>query len=660
MACVNNCDIEDSIPVPRNLFKDQKLMESVVLNMINADIKCQKDMDRFIAMEQRRIHESIARNQLLYTYRCMIQNKKIEKIKDYEQYLKSKVVRELSGICQITVMMGPGFKVLEDESGNKVELNRDPHYASDRTKKLAQENKHFSCPFNCYYCPNQEGQPRSYLKTEPAVMRANQFDFDPILQFRDRASTMIINGMQAVKIELNVKGGTFTEYDDEYRTDFIKKLYYAANTVYDDDFENNPRPIKSLQEEILINESAICGIIGLTVEARPDSIKPMELIKFREMGITRFEMGVQSIYDKVLKYINRGCRHKHSIQALKLLKDNGFKVDIHIMFDLPNSTPQMDKEMIDYLLESPDLQPDQIKLYPCTVVPWTEIEGWYNNYKRDYDTELNPENLPPHKNRVYKPYAEDVLEDIVIEHGKTKLYSSPLIENLIYYLSKIQPWMRINRIIRDIPGNHYVLQQGYHEDMRQIIEKEMKKRNLKCNDIRSREVKNKNVDVNKAQLFVKKYSASEGDEYFLSFETPDQNTLFGFLRLRLSNNSGSVFEELKNTALIRELHVYGKVVPVKNKNVLKDNSVQHLGFGKQLIKKAEEIALANGFKRISVISGIAVRNYYRKQGYLDHQGKGNFQIKILTNEKKNIKIHNLLILMYIITVFVGIFMYFYL
>ena len=583
MECVLT-DIEDAIPKPMNLFKDQLLMESVVANMLKNSIKTQKEMDKFIRREQQRIHESIAHNQLLYTYRCMVRDKKVEQNKHYEQFLKSKVVRELSGICQITVVMGPGFKILEDDDGNKVELNRDPMYASERTIRLAEEKKHYSCPFNCFYCPDQPGQPRSYLKTEPAVHRANSFDFDPILQFRERVKAIIINGMEAVKIELNIKGGTFSEYDDTYRTDFIHKLYYSANTMYDDDFESNPRPMKTLEEEIKINETSKCGIIGLTVEARPDSIKPEELIKFRSLGITRYEMGVQSIFDSVLKYINRGCKHKDAVNAMKLLKDNNFKVDIHIMFDLPSSTHEMDKEMVDYLIESPDLQPDQMKLYPCTVVPFTKIEVWYDNYKRDYDTELNPDGLSNADNRIYKPYAEENLEDIIIEHGKTKLYSTPLIELLIYYLSKIQPWVRVNRIIRDIPGTHYVKMDNYHEDMRQILDKEMKKRDLKCMEIRTRELKDKKVDINQARLMVRKYEASGGTEYFISFETPDQTVLFGFLRLRISKDAGSVFPELKNTAMIRELHVYGKVIPVSQQNE-STNKAQHKGFGKQLIKK---------------------------------------------------------------------------
>jgi len=632
-------DIEDMIPKPMNLFKDQSLMESVVLNMLKTTIKTQKEMDKFIRKEQQRIHESIAHNQLLYTYRCMVRDKKIERNKHYEQFLKSKIVRELSGICQITVVMGPGFKTLEDDTGNQVELNRDPLYSSVRTQRLAKEHKHYSCPFNCFYCPDQPGQPRSYLKTEPAVMRANSFDFDPILQFRERAKTMKLNGQETVKIELNIKGGTFSEYDNEYRTDFVHKLYYAANTMFDKDFEVNPRLMKTLEEEIKINETALCGIIGLTVEARADSIKPEELIKFRRMGITRFEMGVQSIFDSVLKYVNRGCKHQHSVKAMKLLKDNNFKVDIHIMFDLPSSNPNMDKETVDYLVDSPDLQPDQTKLYPCTVVPFTKIEIWYNNYIRNYDTELNPEGLSNVDNRIYKPYAEENLQDIIIEHGKTKLYSTPLIELLIYYLSRIQPWVRVNRIIRDIPGQHYVKMENYHEDMRQILDKEMKKRNLKCMEIRTRELKDKKVDINQAQLVVRKYEASGGTEYFISFETPDQTVLFGFLRLRISKDAGSVFSELKNTAMIRELHVYGKVIPVSQQNE-STNKAQHKGFGKQLIKKAEEIALDHGYTRISVIAGVNTRPYYNKLGYLNHPGDGHFQIKTLTPP---IKITNIII-----------------
>jgi histone acetyltransferase (RNA polymerase elongator complex component) len=623
-------EIENIIPKPMNLFKDQNLMETVVEEMLKTTINSQKDMDQFIRQEQRKIRETIAHNQLLYTYRHMVEQKKIKENKHYERFLKSKVVRNLSGICQITVVMGPGFKTLEDDSGNKVEFNRDPLYASERTVRLSQEKKRYSCRHDCWYCPDQPGQPRSYLKTEPAVARANQFDFDPILQFQERAKTMMVNGMEPVKIEANIKGGTFSEYDETYRMDFVHRLYYAANTLFDQ------HPMKSLEEEIQINETTMCNVIGLTVEVRPDSIAAKQLIEFRKLGVTRIEMGVQSTFDSVLKYINRGCKHIDSVKAMKLLKDNNFKVCIHIMYDLPSSNPEMDKEMTDYIFDDPDMKPDDIKLYPCTVVPFTKIEIWDNNYKRNYDTELNPENLSPADNRIYKPYADEIIPNKFIQHGKNQIHVTPLIELLIYCLSKIPLWIRIDRIIRDIPGSHYVLQKEYHEDMRQIINKEMKNRGLKCREIRAREVKDKKCDMTKAKLFVRQYQASGGTEYFISFESPDEEILYGFLRLRISKDAGSVFPELKNTALIRELHVYGQVVSVDQKDNLNDK-VQHKGFGKLLIQKAEEIALLNNYTRISVIAGVGVRNYYRKLGYHDHPGEGNFQIKILHKKRSNVQ-----------------------
>lgn len=624
-------EIEDIIPTPRNFLEDPVIIENVIKIMLKTEINSDEEMTKFLRAEQKNVHITLSPIKMLYVYRTMIRENKIQRNKHYEQFMKSKKVRGNSGVMVVTVVTSPWPKTIEEDYGLGIEGDvhtSDPFEKSEKTTSFAKKHKTFSCKYDCFYCPAEEGQPRSYIKKEPAVARANQHRFDAVGQFRDRGLTYLINGHHFDKVELIVLGGTWTSYPKDYRDDFIRDIYYAANTFYDKNFETKPRQRLSVEKEIKLNENAFCRIIGLTLETRPDQINAEELIDFRRYGVTRVQLGVQHTDNNVLRYVNRGCTTEDAVNAFKLLKDNCFKVDMHIMPDLPSSDPNKDKFMFEYILNSPDLQADQWKIYPCAVVPWTRIEKWYNNYKRNYDTYNNPEKLPKIDNRIYKPYAEDQYDDIRIKLGKEKtLPSSPLIELLLNVKNNVHPWIRINRLVRDIPGL-YISGGNDREDLRQILQREMVVRDMKCKCIRCREIRNKKSDIENTELVVREYKASKGTEYFISYESPDRNIIYGFLRLRISDNSGSVFPELINTALIRELHVYGTVVPV-NKTNDNDKSVQHMGFGKKLIQKAEQLTHQFGLDRIAVISGVGVRNYYRKQGYLDYIDKGNFQIKQL-------------------------------
>ncbi|QKF94312.1 putative elongator complex protein 3 [Fadolivirus algeromassiliense] len=638
MECVSSSgqmDIEDVIPTPRNFVEDPIVIGNVIRELLNTEINSDDDFTAFVKAMQKDVHITLSPSKLLYVYRMMVNGKKIARNEHYEQFMKSKKVRGMSGVMVVTVVTSPWPKTAEQEYGLEVQEDvhkSDPFDKSQLTIELSAKYKTFSCKYSCHFCPSEPGQAKSYIKKEPAVARANQHRFDAVGQFRDRGITYLINGHHFDKVELIVLGGTWSSYPKDYQDEFIRDLYYSANTFYDKDFETNPRPRLSVEEEVKLNEDAFCRIIGLTLETRPDQITPDELIRFRRFGVTRVQLGIQHTDNELLKYVNRGCTTEDAINAIKLLKNSCFKVDIHLMPDLPNSDPEKDKIMFEYILNSPDLQADQWKIYPCSVVPWTRIETWYNNYKRNYDTDANPEGLTKVDNRKYKPYAEETYDDIRIQIGKTKdIPSSPLMELLMGVKDRIHPWIRINRLVRDIPGL-YISGGNDREDLRQVLQKEMHLRGQKCKCIRCREVKNKKTDIELAELVVREYNASDGKEYFISYESPDRNTIYGFLRLRISAESGCVFPELINTALMRELHVYGTVVPVNKKND-ESKSAQHMGFGKKLIKKAEELTHHFGLKRIAVIAGVGVRNYYRKQGYLDHMGLGNFQIKTLNPEE---------------------------
>jgi len=626
--------IEDlGVRKPMNVEYDPAY-EPIIYDLLEAQIKTDGDMVKFLREKMRKLRLKKAPSvpELLYTYNTMVLEKKIVRNKYYEQFMIAKKVRSESGVIVVTVVTSPWPKTVEASYGNPMATK--PHESdafekSTDTMELSKQNKHFSCKYDCWFCPSEPGMPRSYIMKEPSVARANQYRYDSVKQFRGRGETYKINGHPFDKIELLVLGGTWSSYPLDYQEEFIRDLYYAANTFYDNNFNSNPRQRLAIEKEIKLNESSNCRIIGLTLETRPDQINYAELKRFRRFGVTRVQIGVQHTDNDVLKYVNRGCTIEDVIKAIKLLKDNCFKVDIHLMPDLPGSNPEKDAKMFNEILTNPYLQADQQKIYPCSVLPWTQIEKWYENEKDDYDVINNPDHWSPKDNRRYKPYAEEALENM-IEHGKIKIPSSPLIELLIDYKSKIHPWIRINRLIRDIPSK-YVSTEGYREDLRQVLQKEMHKRGLECKCMRCREVKGKKTDVDKAELIVREYDASDGKEFFISYESPDRKILYGFLRLRIVHVSmvkeSNVFPELKNCALVRELHVYGNVNPV-HQNIDKTQT-QHLGFGKKLLKKAEWIALSYSYDRIAVISGVGVRNYYRKLGYLDYPGDGNFQIKTL-------------------------------
>jgi len=479
---------------------------------------------------------------------------------------KSKIIKKIqksqSGIVSITVLT----------SGTPEYTNKD----GVRIKGT------FSCLHKCSFCPDEKPsadngwvqQPKSYLFTEPAVLRANQNDFDPIKQMNSRISSLINMGHNVDKIELLVLGGTWSEYPKEYQDEFIIKLYYSANVYYDE----IKRDCKTLEEEIEINESSKIHIIGLTLEMRSDSITINEIKRLRRFNCTRVQLGIQHTNNEVLKMNNRGESIQTTIRALRLLKNNCYKIDAHLMLNLYGSSPEIDREMLNEILENEDLQVDQLKIYPCAIVPFTKIKDLYES-------------------GIYKPYDDNYLFEIIKE-----------------FKIKIKKYFRINRIIRDISG-HYIIA-GYPQafsSLRQTLNADMIKNNWKCNCIRCREIKGNVINPIDVKLEVIEYKGNGGDEYFISFET--EKYLIGFIRLRLNYEviEGKIIEELKGCALIRELHVYSTLTKVGNN--LGEFSMQHKGYGKSLIAKAEEIAKIKGFSKMAIIAGTGVRDYYRKQGY---------------------------------------------
>ena len=516
---------------------------------------------------------------------------------DMEKFLKLCGSRSRSGVVSVTIFTSGE---LLGENGGKTAQN---------TIKTG------GCPMDCHYCPFEKLevngklvaiQPRSYLSTEPGNMRASQNKHHPVGQVYDRCRQLQNTGHisnnpnDKSKIEAIISGATFPFYPIDYLRWFSTCMYYAYNTFYN---WEEMRPMLSLEEEKKINETASLRVIGLTIETRPDYVTPKtkdgsidysQLKFFREIGVTRVQIGVQSTKDDILKKVNRKCTNEQNKLGLRRLKQNGFKADIHIMLDLPGSSPEIDKEVIDEIVDDPDYQADQWKIYPTETTPYTKIREWY----------LKGE---------YKPYAED--NELGVAYK--------LIDVISYAMSRVPEYIRINRVVRDFP--HKSIDGGLkYSNARQLVKQKMDEKGIVCRDIREREIKNKGINLDDIVMKTKSYPSSMGLENFISFTNRKGDVLYGFIRLRLNVDMSDVMDSIKNCALIRELHVYGNHTCIGKKV---KNRAQHMGLGSALIHQAELQAMYSGFKRIAVISGVGVRDYYRKQGY--EVGEDEYMFKTL-------------------------------
>jgi len=401
--------------------------------------------------------------------------------------------------------------------------------------------------------------------------------FDAYNQVQSRLKALELNGHSTEKIELIVMGGTFSYFPKSYQKKFITDCFAAAND-YGKSYKVHKAikfiksPNEYLKTEQKKNETAKHRIVGLTLETRPDYINEKEIINFRNLGCTRVELGVQTIYDDVLIKNNRGHLIDATIRATKLLKDAGFKINYHMMPGLLGSTVSKDFKMFQELFKNPDFQPDMLKIYPTVVTKNSELyEIW--------------------KSGNYKALTDKQFEKLIIK-----------IKN-----EAIPAYTRIQRLIRDVPLPS--IEAGPTvSNLRQLIEKESH-----CECIRCREIKGEYKLSDKIILDRIDYNASDGKEIFLQFVSPDKNKLYSLLRLRIPNHKNNFINALKNSAIIREIHTYGKLTDVNKKD---KKSPQHIGLGKKLILEAERIAQDEfGMKKIAVISGVGVRNYYRKNGY---------------------------------------------
>ena len=446
---------------------------------------------------------------------------------------------------------------------------------------VAAMTKPFPCPHGkCIYCPGGTDwrTPQSYVEKSPVVLRAKALNYDPYEQVRQRLLQYVKMGHTPSKVELIVMGGTFPSFPLDYQEWFITQALEAMNRF--------PRAKKRkwvyLDDAIRRNEKANVRCVGMTIETRPDWAKPHHIERFLRYGVTRVELGVQSIYDDVLRLVRRGHTVRDTIIATKHLKDSGFKVCYHIMPGLPGSDFKRDLDMMKKLFDDPNFRPDMLKIYPTLVIPGTRLyEMW--------------------RKGEYKAYDDVTLVDLI---AKMK--------------ALVPKYVRIMRIQRDIPIE-YVAAGCKIGNLRQVVRQYMLRKGMKCKCIRCREVGHKMLregkvpDPDNIKMTRIEYTASDGIEIFLSFEDIRNEILVGFLRLRIPSTDSIRKEIDEKSSIVRELHVYGPSIPVGERNT---GGWQHRGYGRQLLHEAERISYEEfDKKRIFVISGIGVRDYYRRLGY---------------------------------------------
>jgi elongator complex protein 3 len=435
------------------------------------------------------------------------------------------------------------------------------------------------CPHGkCIFCPGgvEYNTPQSYYGNEPTLMRAIENNYDPFYQVHSRLKQYEANGHIPSKVELIIMGGTFLATPIDYQEWFVTQALEAMN-VYP---STKKRGFVYLEDAQLRNETANVRCVGMTVETKPDWGKEEQADQMLRLGVTKVELGVQTVYDDLLKKSNRGHTVKDSIESTRILKDAGFKVVYHIMLGLPGSDPDKDLEGFKRLFSDPDFMPDMLKIYPTLVVETAPLaELW--------------------KRGLYRPYDTETLIELISEMYRY-----------------IPPWVRVMRVQRDIPAN-IILDGNKKGNLRELVEKRAKEKGIEIKEIRSREVGIRWLHTGKLpegepKLKKIKYEASRGVEFFLSYEY-DDGTLIGYLRLRYPSELAHRKEINSKTTIVRELHIYGPETPV---GLWDDFSFQHKGYGSRLLEEAERISVEEfDAKRILVLSGIGAREYYRKKGY---------------------------------------------
>ena len=490
-----------------------------------------------------------------------------ERIKELRQLLKRLKIRSSSGVAVVSLLTKP-----------------------------------YPCPGRCIYCPTEVRMPKSYLSKEPAAARALANNFDPYKQINSRLKALENNGHPINKLEIIVIGGTFDYYKKDYQEWFIKEIFRAANNFNKNlktDF-NSDKSLAELQKE---NETTDCRIIGLSTETRPDYINFETLNWLRYLGITKIEIGVQHLDQHVLDFTKREMSVSSIAEATEKMRSVGFKFVYHMMPNLPESTPEMDVKMFKDLYNSKNFHPDMMKIYPCMILKSSLLYKMFVKKENKDGTDFN-----------YQPYNDELLVRVLADCER-----------------EVKNYTRLIRIIRDIPAT-YILASSKKSNMREMVDAYQKQNGFIQQDIRAREIREMEVEEKDFQLRTTIYETNHGKEYFLEYINKKENDkIAGFCRLRLQDDFYDTelkkMENLKvladKTALIRELHVYGIV----RKFGEKGDQSQHIGFGTKLMQEAERLAKENNYKKMAVISGIGVREYYKNK--LGYHEEGTYMVKVI-------------------------------
>ena len=482
-----------------------------------------------------------SKNLLVRTYKHLCMLGKLEPDEQLLHRLRMKPSRTISGVAPVTVLTKP-----------------------------------YPCPGKCIFCPTDIRMPKSYLPDEPGAMRAEQHSFDPFEQTAARVQTFSDNGHSVDKIELLILGGTWSSYEHDYQEWFVRRCFDAMNG----------RSSDSLDQAHRWNERAQHRNVGLVIETRPDHITPVEIRRLRTLGVTKVQLGAQSLQDNLLDVNARGHTVDDTRHAVKLLRAAGFKIVLHWMPNLLGATPESDRKDYSLLWSDFALRPDELKIYPCSLLADTEL---HNSWQLG----------------DYHPYSDETLLDLVAD---CKL-ETPL-------------YCRINRVYRDIPAPNIVAGSTL-SNLRQVVQGRMRERGQHCQCMRCREVRGRGVSMDGLRQNKYSYRASASEEHFLSFDTRGKR-LAGYARLSLPTVEVDLgIREILGAALLRELHVYGPAVEIGDGSMT-GRTAQHRGLGTRLLERSESIAAKAGFDRIAVIAAVGTREYYRSRGFVD---SGTYMVK---------------------------------
>jgi elongator complex protein 3 len=499
--------------------------------LVLEEIRAGQDVMRSIRRHPLAEGGFLGKHILVHAYQSMVQAGEWPHQPVLLRRIRMKPIRTLSGVSTVTVLTKP-----------------------------------YPCPGKCLFCPTDFRMPKSYLPDEPGAMRALQHDFDPYEQTLVRIQALQAIGHPTAKIELLILGGTWSAYRADYQRWFIQRCLDAMNGFDSDSLE--------IAQEA--NGQALHKNVGLVVETRPDHIDRAEIGRLRALGVTKVQLGAQSLDDHILALNQRGHTVADTRRAVRWLRAAGLKIVLHWMPNLLGATLQSDRLDFVRLWSDADLRPDEIKIYPCQLLENAEL---YTHWQRG----------------EYQPYSTETLIDLIAEIKTT-----------------IPTYCRVNRVIRDIPSTN-VVEGNKRTSLRQDAQAEMRRRGQSCACIRCREVRGRQVELDRLRLTDVKYPAGGAQEHFLTYVTPEDR-LAGYIRLSLPDPGSPQTDlpDLAGAAIVRELHVYGQSLEFGQNG---NGAAQHAGLGAQLMGHAEDLAYRAGFPTMSVIAALGTRDYYSRLGY---------------------------------------------